>query len=381
MKICFYSSSWRGGDGWYTHALAQSMAAAGLSVIFACAPSIPPEREARHPNIIRWLLPPGSGGTGGRLSRIVYNLKRIAQATWALVRARRHTDLYVLTFTHWLVVTWLQFLVIKMIGGRVVYVVHDPMPHAWSYSQWARPLELWMLRQTYMLPTHLVSLTEAGKKVLASRFGIPEDRISVIPHGAFDSGAAAQLPGNGRILLFGMLRRNKRILESIRGVQSLGEDVPDVRLVIAGNPHADDRDYWELCEQAIAEAPERIMTEIGFVAEARRLELFDECDAVLLPYEDFSSQSGVAVAAGLAARPVLGTNAGGIGELFQQGMDGVPIARPVTSDTIAEAIRLFRGTSLQAWRERSLTARSTLQDQLSWERIGERFADLTQRLP
>lgn len=376
--VCFYSSSWRGGDGWYTHALAQHLAAAmapsGRALWMLTAPMQPQDRQARDPNL-RWIeLPRGDAGQGGgKLRKVWGTAYRILSATAALVAARRHTRDYLVTFPHWLSATLLQFALVRLMGGRITYIVHDPLPHGWRFPAWARGLERGLIVLTYRLSNHLVTLTESGREKMIG-LGFDPDRLTVIPHGAFANPDVTPPTGNRKLLVFGMLRRNKCILETIQAFATALKQYPDLKLVIAGAPYSAELDYWAQCEDALKPLGDAVRLEVGFVPEDRVDQLFSECDAVLAPYSDFSSQSGVAVLSAFSMRPVIGSCAGGIGELFSLGMSGVAISGDINSRIIHQAISGYAERAPSYWGEAALLARDTLAKELAWTAVANRFS-------
>lgn len=375
--ICFYSSSWRGGDGWFTHALAQSLASAltpyQRQLLFVGALMEPQDREAKDANLRRIILPSGGAGGAGKLGKVIRTVWRIACATSGLLRARWLTRDYLITFPHWLSATLLQFILLRLMGARITYVVHDPLPHGWRFPKWARGLERWLIVSTYRLAQHNVVLTSAGKQKM-HELGIHPQKVSVIPHGVFASGDAAPIHGNRRFLIFGMLRRNKCILESVLAFERLLSQYPDSRLVVAGAPYSAEPEYWAECEAVLRRLGSSVDCEIGFVPESRVDELFKESDAVLAPYLDFNSQSGVAVLAAFSMRPVIGTSAGGIGELFRAGMSGVQIDGEPSEDAIFRSLVQFREQSADYWRERAIEARGSIAKKMAWSSIGQQYA-------
>lgn len=374
--ICYFSSSWRGGDGWYSHALAQAIAEAGQPIIFVASRLIPLERDAKHELISRRLVHSNVSKAGGFISKLLRSGRRVLEFTFFMILARLRARTYLITFPHWLIFTFVLFLLLKATRAKIVYIVHDPLPHAWSFPGVLRGVERWLLAQTYSLSDQLVTLTASGKATLVEEFQTDPAIIDVIPHGAFPLPGAKPPEATRKILLFGMLRRNKNILPTIEAVDLVSKQYQDLELYIAGAPHADDRSYWADCERKISESAAKIHVEAGFISEERMMELFHMCDAVILPYESFNSQSGVAVLAAFAKRPVLTTGVGGIGELINMGLASFPIDGPVTADAIARSLMNFCRQDPRVLSERIESGYLRLSDELSWQGVGKSFADL-----
>lgn len=379
-KVVIYSAAWRAGAGWFVSALASAIAEAGTAVTLIAPLSEPPERDPIESGLVqRVILPRGAGGVGWVGYRALRSGRRILASFAALVRARGSNSVYMITFWDWLLTGFFQLLLLRLLGARVVYVVHDVKPHAWAFPAGLRWAEVAMLRGSFFLPSHIVTLTRAAKRQLVDEFGISDRRVSVIPHGAFETPAMPELSGNTKLLLLGAMRRNKHVLEAIQAMSQLPTDCP-AQLFVAGSIHTEDPAYWSICSTAVSQGGERIHTETGFLPEERVRELLSECDAVLLPYEEFNSQSGVAILAGFAGRSLIATDVGGIGELMADGVSITRIAQPVTSETIAAAVVAYCGRDLAERRADARNTKELLTDMLSWTKIGQAYSTLLQEI-
>ncbi|AXU20833.1 hypothetical protein C7W88_17550 (plasmid) [Novosphingobium sp. THN1] len=331
-RAIVYTSAYRGGASWFVLEMAAGMSAAGGDILLIAPRAEPEEREQLVAATRRIELPRGSYGKGSKLVRLLRTAGRIVSTFIAFARARRHARTYVISFYDWLIILALQMVWIRLIGGRLIYVVHDAKPHAWASSPTMRWLELMLLRASYLLPHELVTLTRSAKDQIKEEFG-RRGQATVIPHGAYAT-ATTLPPGDRKILVFGMLRRNKRILETIEAVKLAVASGARVSLTIAGAPHKEDIGYWDECAACLPGTDGYIHTEIEFIPEPRLNQLIAECDAVILPYEDFNSQSGVAVLAACSERLLLCTATGGLAELVEQGLDPIVIQQPVTPDPL-----------------------------------------------
>ncbi|WP_186424456.1 glycosyltransferase family 4 protein [Pannonibacter sp. I15F10I1] len=373
-KVNFISPCWKGGAGWFVNALARGMAEAGIALTLISPEAEPIEREGHHQNLSRIKTSKGPDGKGTLAFRVTQFSRKMTDVFAGIVRARLRSRVFLYSFIDFLPVGVAHFLLIRLLGGRLVYIVHDATPHAWAFPERFRRVEQALHRLTYRLPSHLVTLTEAAKAELVSDYGIAPDRISVIPHGAYVPERMAPISGTGQVILFGTLRRNKRIKEAIEAFSSYHGRFPRLRLLIAGAVHAEDQSYWTQCSEAIIGHEHVIKTEIGFVEEGRLQKLIAESDAVLLPYEDFNSQSGVAVLACFSERILIATAAGGIGELQTMGLHLHEIQRPVSPETIADALQAFALLPIDFVGDRAVLSRQALEQRLDWTRIGQEYA-------
>lgn len=369
-----YTPAYRGGASWFVLEMAAGMAAAGGGILLIAPKAEPEEREKLVGATQRIELPRGTYGNGSKLGRLLRTGARIASTFIAIARTRSRARTYVISFYDWLIVLVLQMLWIRLIGGQLIYVVHDAKPHAWASSPAMRWLELMLLRASYQLPHELVTLTRIAKDQIKDEFG-RRGPITVIPHGAYAT-ATTLLPGDRKILIFGMLRRNKRILETIEAVKLAVASGARVSLTIAGAPHKEDLGYWDECAACLPGTDDYIHTEIAFIPEPRLNQLIAECDAVILPYEEFNSQSGVAVLAACSERLLLCTAAGGLAELVEQGLDPIIIQRPVTPESVADAILRFAAMPLEELRDKASASKRSLDTYLDWTRIGAEYVAL-----
>jgi len=372
MRICFQTKAWGEGAGWFAQELAQGLAEAGARVSYVAPKAIPAHREPAHQNLSR-VITSRERQAGPRALRVVSSIRRVLDGYSSCLGARFATDVYLFSIPDPLAFFLPLQLLLRGSGARHFTIVHDAVPHAWAGGVAPSQLHRLVLALSYRLATQLIATTSDCRDDLVTRFGIKPDKVSVLPHGAFDLGAPTELPGEGQLLIFGSLRRNKRLLEAIKAVQLCRRNGQSIRLLIAGAPDRSDPGYWQQCSAQIDAAPDGIRTEIGFVPDDRIPELIAGADAVLLPYRDFSSASGVAILMATSQRPLIATATGGIKDLFAMGMAGIPLAEGADVDAIADAIRRFTAQSPQAWREKAAAARINLLHALSWKTIGERY--------
>lgn len=378
MKLCVFTKSWREGAGWYAQSLAQGLAVAGASVIFIAPPASPPEREPDAASVRRVFTARERVDGAGRFARALASLRRIGSGLVALARARLACRHFIFTTPEPLMMTLATMAALRLSGATISFVVHDPTPHTWALPPSLRGLEHAGHAWSYRLANRLVTLTRAGRERVIQEFSIAPRRVHVIPHGAFSLAEPPPPPSGQSVLLaFGAIRRNKMVLEAIQAVKAAGTAGETIRLIIAGAPDPREPGYWQECAREIGADDANFQLEIGFVSEPRLAQLTAEADAFLLPYENFASQSGVAVLAALNGRPALATAAAS-GELFTLGMAGIEIAVPVNAASIAAALAQWRAITPAAWARRCAEAREALQARLAWPRIGQDFLEILQ---
>lgn len=374
--ICLWTKAWRSGAAWVAQSTAQGIAEAGGRITFIAPLAEPILREPNHANLTRVLLRRElAAGQGSKLQKLRASLARIFGSVTAVLKERQTTKTFLVTIPDPLVFTLPLFAVLRMSGAQILLIVHDAVPHVWRLGPRWRAIERWSYGLSYRLATTLVALTPTVKEALVRDFGFDPSKVRVIPHGAFTLDNVPALPGYGRILQFGTIRRNKCVLEVIRAMTIVRRTDPELKLVIAGEPHAWDLGYWDECRAAIAEDPEGFEVRAEYVSDDDLPALVAGVDAFVLAYEDFASQSGVGIIAGANARPVIATQSGGLADLLASGLCGETIAGPVTTESVAVAIATFRATTASEWRERSARGAHALREALSWQSIGKAYLE------
>jgi glycosyltransferase involved in cell wall biosynthesis len=192
----------------------------------------------------------------------------------------------------------------------------------------------------------LVVLDPSIKQLIVSRLNItPEaaDRIRVLPHGTDlpvgtsskdEARRRLQLqPDDAIFLIFGVLRKDKRIDLAVEAVEGLSH----CRLVIAGGPQ-------DFTEASVTELIRRhgcqrsVSIEIDYVSEQRMHDYFSACDAVVIPYaRSFKGQSAILTLACGHGKPVIASDVGILGEAVKEHKLGFAV-EPESSSALREAI-------------------------------------------
>jgi glycogen(starch) synthase len=381
VQVCVFTKAWRSGAGRYAQELVQGLLDCGAQVIFIAPHAQPEEREPAGPRLQRWQTSRELVGDHPRWRRAATSLQRIGGGIAALLRARLHTRFVIMSIVEPLPVAIPVLALLRIMATRIVFVVHDPLPHAFRLPPRWQWLEREAHRLTYRLATDLVVLTRAGRDQLVDELRVPARKVSVIAHGAYPLGAPTPLPGRLRFLLFGTLRSNKCVREVMEGFVLVARSRPDVRLVVAGEPHPSELAYWQECRRIADARPGTFEIIDRYVSETEVEELVAGCDAMVLAYRNFTSQSGVAILAAFNERPVIGTTTGGLGELFEAGLAGEVVQAPPSAAAVAQAVLAYCERSPEDWRRRAAEARATLAEVLSWRRIAGGFLALLQRDP
>jgi glycosyltransferase involved in cell wall biosynthesis len=279
--------------------------------------------------------PAGEDGQGrSAVSRAKVAFTR-ASTRNRLVRGGAFDLLHLHTFNP--VTDWYSIRQLRRHAPHIIQSVHNVRPHD---SVFPRPVETRLLGAGYRACGTLVVAHQSLARQLVDDFGLPEAKVRVIPlpvlSDAFASPRTPAATSDGattRFLFFGTLRNNKGISVLLDAIASLNNE-NDLRFVFAGRGEP----ALEDLVLAASTADRRIETELGYVENERRRQLYASSDVVVLPYTAFDAQSGVLQDAYAASRPVIVSRVGALGEAVDEDGTGW-LVRAGDSGDLARAIR------------------------------------------
>ncbi len=343
----------------YDHAIAGALARAGAEVeLITCRfPYGPVPREEGY-RVNEFFYRRGSrDGIGPRRRRVL----RAAEHVPDMLSYRRVAESADVVHYQWLPIPALDRRLLAPKRPRV-YTMHWRLPE--TGSRIARTLTR-LLAEMDAVVVH----TEHGASRLQADFGLAQDKLRVIPHGAFDyltrQGEEEPLPNELRdvekpvILSFGLVRPYKGtdvLLEAFRRVE-------DAELWVVGMPRMPMDELHELARRA----PGTVRFVDRFVTDPEIPAFMRRADLVVLPYRNIE-QSGVLYTALAFGRPLVLSSVGGFPEIAEQGAARlVPPEDPgALADTLSEL--LSDGPARVALAEAAAKAAGTT---YSWERIGD----------
>jgi glycosyltransferase involved in cell wall biosynthesis len=268
-------------------------------------------------------------------------------------------------------------------GMRVVYTVHNALPHE-SRGERVRRAYRRLYRQADAL---IVLSRSVGQQVLDRVDDSISHKIHVIEHGVLE--LACPLPDrqvargelnfepDAEVVLFiGRISEHKGIADLIDAFEIARRDRPKLRLLIAGKAQQSFEPYRARIERlgitGITQAYPR------FVSEQFKATLYAAADVAVMPHRE-SSQSGMALEALAAAKPIIATRAGGLAELVDEDVNGYSVS---AADPKALARALTRFFSLpRAVQNAMATAGQALgRERFDWPTIARRHVDLYRHL-
>jgi glycosyltransferase involved in cell wall biosynthesis len=243
----------------------------------------------------------------------------------------------------------------------LVVTIHDADRHP---GDDLTPLNSWGWRW----PDQVIVHAEVIKSCLQEKHHVSGDKINVIPLGQFDLfktwSSDNVVEQDHTILFFGRIRDYKGLQYLIQAEPKITSQVPDVRIVIAG-----EGEDFEKYEQIMVHK-ERFTVHNYYIPDEMVARLFQEASVVVLPYIE-ASQSAVITTAYAFGKPVVATPVGGIPEAVKQGETGY-LVPPGDSDSLADAvIKLLQNTDLR--REMGRKALEKAQSDLSWQEIAHKI--------
>lgn len=222
--------------------------------------------------------------------------------------------------------------VFKLRGKPVVFTVHNVVDH--GQSQLFKTASRWLFK----LGDHFIVHTREGRRQMQTQYDIAEDRISVIPHGSLDFHVKKQVncdrikqeldidPRHKVVLLFGAIRPYKGVETALEAFSRVLLEVPDSVLIIAGKLWQ----RWDPYQQLIDKygINKEVITFLHYIPSNEVYRYFEAADLVILPYLQFSSQSGVGGTAISFRKPMIVTSVGGLPDLVKNSDYIVPPGDP-----------------------------------------------------
>jgi glycosyltransferase involved in cell wall biosynthesis len=210
----------------------------------------------------------------------------------------------------WLARPELDIRWLRAIARRrpLVLTAHNAMPRRTrAYGAWREALDL---------AARVVVHSRQAVDRLAE-FGIDRGKIVRIPHAVFDSpqAPAAKPPTGHTLLFFGLIRHYKGLDVLVSALPEIRRRVPDVRLVVAGDPLEPVEPVQELASSLGVDAA--IEWRLEFVPDADVAQLVASAAAVVLPYREIESSGVLALAFG-HGRPAVVSDLGAVGDAVRE---------------------------------------------------------------
>jgi len=244
----------------------------------------------------------------------------------------------------------LLMLFYRLCGKRIVFTGHNVnVRKRDGNDSWLNRLTL---RIQYRLVARVFVHTERMKRELMDDFGIPAERISVIPFGINSTVPRTALtPAEARrklgleaahkvVLFFGNIAPYKGIEHLVAATAKLVRQWPELRLIIAGRPKGE-AEYWAGIERQIDALGlrDRVVLRIEYVPDEDTEIYFKAGDVLALPYNHIF-QSGVLFLGYNFGLPVVATDVGALKDDIVEGRTGW-VCRPHDPDDLARVLAAY----------------------------------------
>jgi glycosyltransferase involved in cell wall biosynthesis len=266
----------------------------------------------------------------------------------ALVHLQHEINMYGGRFTA--ILFPLVLLLLRVVGLKSVVTLHSVVSSdqidaefmrtfSWPPSKFlvylSRLFFSILYRSITKLTTRVIVHSQFMGALLEDRYGVPADKIAVIPIGvpspkiaagqsaAFDRPWASSLEGKV-ILYFGYIIRRKGLEYLIEAFQEIQAKYPDHVLVLAGGELDYQREYARSLQEDVRRR--RLENKIlftSFIPSDEIEKLFARCEFVVLPYTYSISSSLPLSFAMQYGKPVIATRLGTLAEEVEDGVTGL----------------------------------------------------------
>jgi glycosyltransferase involved in cell wall biosynthesis len=289
----------------YDHALASALARRGHDVTLLTSPfthgGVPEPEGYRREEVF---LPLSSRLVRRRpRSRLRLPLKGAEYVPSAARLLRRVSSLDPdVVHVQWLAIPRYDVRWLRRLKRPTVLTAHDVLPRQERNARaWGEALGL---------ADRVIVQSQRAVDQLATA-GVPREKLVRIQHPVFESGVAAGAPAGRTILFFGLIRQYKGLDVLLRALA----EVPDARLVVAGDP-LDPVEPLQALARGLG-VDERVEWRLGFLPDEEIPRLMHEATLVALPYRKIDSSGVLATALG-HGRPAVVTDVGGLPDAIRE---------------------------------------------------------------
>jgi glycosyltransferase involved in cell wall biosynthesis len=275
----------------------------------------------------------------------------------------------------------LRLAAARLLGYRVIWTVHQILPHEVGSARLDRLGALTLGRLSNVLIAHDESTRAAARRALGSA----ARKVQVIPHGSYigvyppgrPGGAVREelgLPADAFVFLcFGDLRAYKEVETLLEAFSSTS--LPEAALVVAGTVCAEEDGRAVRSHTA---RDTRVRALLEFVPDERVAEVFGACDAAVVARADGGTSGSLILALSLGV-PVVAARLPLYRELLDYGEAGWLFEAGDTA-SLRKALEAAAGASELQLDAKSRAALAQAES-LRWPQIAERTAKLLEGRP
>jgi glycosyltransferase involved in cell wall biosynthesis len=258
--------------------------------------------------------------------------------------------------------------VLRRLGIPSLAVVHNALPHERHVG------DVWLSRFFLRACDGFVVMSDAVRERLDG-MRRPDASVRQIEHPVYerfgepvaraDARQALGLPGEGPVaLFFGFVREYKGLHVLLEAMPAILDAVPDLHLVVAGEPYEDaDRYRQIIADRGIGD---RVHWNEAYVPSDEVPLYFSAADLVVQPYVS-ATQSGVAQIAFHFETPMVVTDVGGLAEAVPHEEAGF-VVPPRDPEALAAAVSRY---VTDDWKERLTKGMRRQKERHAPERLAE----------
>ena len=261
----------------------------------------------------------------------------------------------------------LEVAVIRLLGKRIIWTVHNLVPHDVSHEK----ILVFSTRIFTKFTDAIIAHTDRSGKLVMKNLKVDKSKIRVIPHGNYINNYENSITGdqariklglgeNVFVLLFiGRLRPYKGLE---RLIDSMGQMANrNIHLLVTGFT-ADGR-YAESMQEKVSGKP-NITLHVGFIPKEEIQYYLNAADIVVLPYTDILTSGSVCLAMSFG-KPVIAPDTGELTEIIND--KGGILYEPADTGALINAIKQAEEADLQAMGAYNLARAKSI----DWDTIAE----------
>lgn len=376
MNIGYFTPNYpgitgEGGIGTYTRDLAQTLCRSGHAV-HVLTPGVAPsvvQDGAVSVHVIRTSHIPG-------IDRVLPGAGACLHAYREMTRIVKQQHLDIVEFPNWegrgsLFSCWRSVpLVVRLSTSSHETQVIDGTRQSRT-AGWDVRREKWQARHADAVVTHSL----AHRQNMANELGIAADRIAAAPLGIQVFPEFSRAPSSSAtltVLFVGRMEKRKGTLDLLHAIPKVLDEVPNARFIFIGSdrPHCPHGlTHAEYVRRTYPDSIGRRIELLGRLPDQDVVRWMQSCDLFVAPslYESFGL---VFLEAMRWGTPAVGTTAGGIPEIIDDGSTGILI-QPGNSAALAKALTtlLRDGARRRALGE---AGRRKVESQFSLEKMSQR---------
>jgi D-inositol-3-phosphate glycosyltransferase len=178
-------------------------------------------------------------------------------------------------------------------------------------------------------------------------------------------------PDKNYILFFGIIRDYKGLDLLLEAFAKCSNDLPETRLLIAGEYYSNEEKYKKLIADLKLESKIKVVN--SFIKDSEVNRYFSAADLVAQPYKH-ATQSGVTQIAYHFETPILVTNVGGLPEMVPHEKVGY-VVEPDPADIAKALVNFYKSKKENFFRENLKTEK----EKYSWDKLSAKVIALAEK--